>query len=387
MKRQDSGGAQLNTPAIPERCSRCRLPPLFACEKREGGLIFIQFPTDHRTQPSGSHTNRSLQRLHSRRIEAQIHERLQTVLPSYMVPARIVALIRMPVNANGKARPARAFPKSSDRTKKQGGLCTCGPNQRSRSQDHARNLPMYLASKLALPTTFLELWWVTPLWPRNLAHASAAGWIHTCRSRTSSTGRSLRISRQRSAEDRRRIVQSLRQSTKDPSSSHLLRAVYGSWISSTGRVVVSHAARSANAWPASQIDALAAALYASEQRHETLGTTFAEQDGIGIQVIRTARRKELKVINTSAEHDWRRLHTGPTTGTDSSLDLTSDPGWRVSLLRIGEDDHILSIVMHHIISDGWSVDILRQELAQFYSAVLRGRDPLSEAGAPADPIP
>jgi hypothetical protein len=51
----------------------------------------------------------------------------------------------------------------------------------------------------------------------------------------------------------------------------------------------------------------------------------------------------------------------------------------VSLLQLDEDDHILSIVIHHIISDGWSLNILYQELGQFYAAALRGHNPLSQA--------
>ncbi len=102
---------------------------------REGeSRVFIQFPTDHQTQPSGSLTNRPLQRLQSRRIEAKIRERLQTLLPSYMVPARIVVLDQMPVNANGKVDRQKLASKSSGSVKKQGGLCTRGPTQRCRGR-------------------------------------------------------------------------------------------------------------------------------------------------------------------------------------------------------------------------------------------------------------
>ncbi|KAK1914123.1 hypothetical protein P3342_007369 [Pyrenophora teres f. teres] len=45
---------------------------------------------------------------------------------------------------------------------------------------------------------------------------------------------------------------------------------------------------------------------------------------------------------------------------------------------MSNDDHVLSTVMHHIISDGWSADVLMRELAAFYSASMRGQDPLSQ---------
>ncbi|KAI0472336.1 hypothetical protein F4859DRAFT_522260 [Xylaria cf. heliscus] len=126
-----------------------------------------------------------------------------------------------------------------------------------------------------------------------------------------------------------------------------------------------------------RIDALTTALLALEQRHETLRTTFEEQDGVGMQVVHASCIKELRVIDMSGDKNGgylESLHQEQTT----PFNLASEAGWRVSVIRLGEDDHILSIVMHHIISDGWSVDILRRELSQFYTAALRGHDPLAE---------
>ncbi|KAI0882912.1 non-ribosomal peptide synthetase [Annulohypoxylon maeteangense] len=124
------------------------------------------------------------------------------------------------------------------------------------------------------------------------------------------------------------------------------------------------------------VDALTIALLALEQRHETLRTTFEEHDGAGVQVVHGSLINELKLIDLSGDQKgdfFQSLQEEQTT----PFNLASEAGWRVSLIRLGEDDHILSIVMHHIISDGWSIDILRQELGDFYSAALRGRDPLS----------
>lgn len=117
-------------------------------------------------------------------------------------------------------------------------------------------------------------------------------------------------------------------------------------------------------------------MLALEQRHETLRTTFEERDGVGMQVIHPSGTKDLGVIGVSAEQDGDYLGLLQQEQT-APFNLASEPGWKVSLLRLGEGDHVLSIVMHHIISDGWSVDILRQELGHFYAAALCGRDPLS----------
>ncbi|KAI1181191.1 non-ribosomal peptide synthetase [Nemania sp. FL0916] len=126
-----------------------------------------------------------------------------------------------------------------------------------------------------------------------------------------------------------------------------------------------------------RIDALTVALLALEQRHETLRTTFREQDGVGVQVVHASLIKGLKVIDASDNQNGDYLQLLKQEQT-APFDLTSEAGWRVSLIKLGENDHILTIVMHHIISDGWSIDILRQELSQFYAAALQGHDPLSK---------
>ncbi|CAJ0555335.1 Ff.00g054000.m01.CDS01 [Fusarium sp. VM40] len=121
------------------------------------------------------------------------------------------------------------------------------------------------------------------------------------------------------------------------------------------------------------VDALTRALLALEQRHETLRTTFENQDGVGVQIIHDRLSKELQVIDAldGDEGGIKTLYKVETT----TFDITSEAGWSSTLIRLGKDDHILSIVMHHIISDGWSIDVLRRELIQLYAAALQGKDP------------
>ena len=59
---------------------------------------------------------------------------------------------------------------------------------------------------------------------------------------------------------------------------------------------------------------------------------------------------------------------------DHPFDLTRDLMLRASLLRLGENDHLLLLTMHHIASDGWSIAILLRELSEFYAANDGGRD-------------
>ncbi|RBR23809.1 uncharacterized protein FIESC28_03425 [Fusarium coffeatum] len=121
------------------------------------------------------------------------------------------------------------------------------------------------------------------------------------------------------------------------------------------------------------IDALSRALMALEQRHETLRTTFEDHDGAGVQVIHQTLSKELRVVDAT-EGDYLHLLEQEQT---TPFNLTSEAGWRALLIRLTGTDYVLSIVMHHIISDGWSIDVLRHDLSQLYAAALQGRDPLS----------
>uniref|UniRef100_UPI0030DA9FB3 amino acid adenylation domain-containing protein n=4 Tax=Pseudomonas sp. JAI120 TaxID=2723063 RepID=UPI0030DA9FB3 len=56
------------------------------------------------------------------------------------------------------------------------------------------------------------------------------------------------------------------------------------------------------------------------------------------------------------------------------FDLQQGPLLRVSLLTLGEDEHVLVLVQHHIVSDGWSMGVMVQELMQLYAAYSQGQD-------------
>ncbi len=55
------------------------------------------------------------------------------------------------------------------------------------------------------------------------------------------------------------------------------------------------------------------------------------------------------------------------------FDLSSGPLLRAKLLRLDEEEHVLLLTMHHIVSDGWSMGVLVRELAALYEAFAEGR--------------
>jgi amino acid adenylation domain-containing protein len=111
------------------------------------------------------------------------------------------------------------------------------------------------------------------------------------------------------------------------------------------------------------------------RRHETLRTTFAEQGGVVVQTIAPELSFALPVFDLSAlpaglrETEVERLSTERGA---VPFDLRRGPLLRAELLRLGREEHRLVLVMHHIVSDDWSVWVLFRELGAFYRADLAG---------------
>ncbi len=121
------------------------------------------------------------------------------------------------------------------------------------------------------------------------------------------------------------------------------------------------------------IDALQKALESLTLRHEALRTNFAAIDGTPVQVITQEPGLAFSVIDLRHVQDVE-AEIERVSGAEAALpfDLSSDPLLRVKVLRLGEEESVLLITMHHIVSDGWSMEVLMRELAAFYEAFSTG---------------
>jgi len=121
--------------------------------------------------------------------------------------------------------------------------------------------------------------------------------------------------------------------------------------------------------------ALESALNSIVLRHEILRTTFpADESGQPRQQI--ARDSQLKLTSTDLSTtpvDQRRLATEKHTleFSRTPFDLVKGPLLRAHLFRFADDEHVLAITMHHIVSDGWTGGIFFRELGEFYGAISR----------------
>jgi amino acid adenylation domain-containing protein len=118
------------------------------------------------------------------------------------------------------------------------------------------------------------------------------------------------------------------------------------------------------------------------RRHETLRTTFREIDGEPTQVIAAHQHLNVEVTDLLAIPAGQREAEVMRLATEEArrpFDLEHGPLLRVGLLRVSEREQVLLVTMHHIVSDGWSADVLFRELAALYEAFQRGEaSPLPE---------
>jgi amino acid adenylation domain-containing protein/non-ribosomal peptide synthase protein (TIGR01720 family) len=118
------------------------------------------------------------------------------------------------------------------------------------------------------------------------------------------------------------------------------------------------------------------------RRHEILRTTFAMVDGEPIQVIAPTSTLTLPVVdlsNLSPQQQPAQVQQLAHAEAMQPFDLNRSPLLRVTLLQLDQTEHVLLLVMHHIVSDGWSVGVLIRELVALYSAFSTGQpSPLPE---------
>ncbi|HZF11846.1 MAG TPA: amino acid adenylation domain-containing protein [Thermoanaerobaculia bacterium] len=134
--------------------------------------------------------------------------------------------------------------------------------------------------------------------------------------------------------------------------------------------------------------ALEGALAAFVARHEALRTRFPAQDGRPVQEIDppgpfALPRADLSALpGTVQRAEARRLLQQLTA---APFDLARGPLWRAGLLRLGTDDRLFLVVVHHIVFDGWSAGILGRELAALYGARAAGRPSPALPALPVQP--
>ncbi|MFO0761783.1 MAG: condensation domain-containing protein, partial [Byssovorax sp.] len=130
------------------------------------------------------------------------------------------------------------------------------------------------------------------------------------------------------------------------------------------------------------VDALSRALAEIVRRHEVLRTTFATVDGRPVAVVHDGSDLTLSLTRWTsmpAEERDQAIRDLSAAEARRPFDLASGPMIRARLIQLDETTHVLVLMMHHIVSDGWTRGVLNHELALLYQAFTAGApSPLPE---------
>jgi amino acid adenylation domain-containing protein len=298
-------------------------------------------------------------------------------LPGYMVPATVVVLERLPLMVNGKvdrkALPAPEFTSSSEYRRPQ------TPEQEILCALFAEVLGI---ERVGIEDNFFELGGHSLLATRLVIRVRAALEVDlSIRSLFESpTVQALTACLRKGVRTRPPLRRMER--TQEVCLSYAQQRLWFIDKLEEGRSTEYNMQESLRLHGELDVDALERAINRIVERHESLRTHFVEIEGAPVQRIQPELRIEMALEDLSSFGEGEReerLKVAVNREGEDPFDLSCGPLLRVRLLKLGERDHILLRVMHHIVSDGWSEGVFNRELAALYEAFREGvRDPLPE---------
>ncbi|GGH50431.1 hypothetical protein GCM10008014_15540 [Paenibacillus silvae] len=104
------------------------------------------------------------------------------------------------------------------------------------------------------------------------------------------------------------------------------------------------------------------------ERHEILRTTFAQNEDELVQIIHPTVEMKMSIIEVQEQE----LDSLLKEEVSKAFDLTKGPLFRAMIFRVNSNHNVLFWNMHHIISDGWSMKVLHDEISAFYAAYSKG---------------
>ncbi len=119
------------------------------------------------------------------------------------------------------------------------------------------------------------------------------------------------------------------------------------------------------------LPAINQALTALQMRHAVLRTCFPAADGVPLQVIAAAAPYQAQIHDLSdlplSEREARMLQLVQVR-SQLPFDLDNGPVWRAEVIRLMPTEHVVLLVLHHIVCDGWSWGVLVHDLSTLYNS-------------------
>lgn len=350
----------------------------------ETSKVVFKFPTEQ-SMDLHACTNR-LDHYYHRKVNESVKEHLQEKLPSYMIPSDLFVMERLPLNANGKV-DRQALIKHAEAMSKSSNLAAhathCAPRDETEAmlcEDFAHVLGMQPAD-VSVHDDFFDLGGHSLMATRLAARISQrVGKVSVRDIFDHSVLADL-------ADHIRSLTNAVQKPIPRSTSTEPAPLSFGQsrlWF-------LEHLNPTSYLMPlAMRIrgplneQALQVALRALQDRHDTLRTTFSGEGVSIVQVVNDSQTLPFSITTFEGEevpelalHALAKEQTCP-------FDLTKKPGFRAHLFRLPDSsqgrESILSIVVHHLFCDGWSLSILFRELRSFYAIACDGVDPLAKMG-------
>ncbi|MET3381408.1 amino acid adenylation domain-containing protein [Variovorax paradoxus] len=305
---------------------------------------------------------------------ATLRERLAEALPDYMVPSVIVVLDALPLNANGKvdrkALPAPEF--TSDRAYE-------APEDEVEQALATIWAEVLGVARVGRNDNFFELGGDSILSLKVAARAARAGvqlnprqvFEHQSLSRIA---HAIRIDH--ASQSPAIPVLTTTQRAGTLALSHAQMRQWFLWQLDSASTAY-HISGALKLEGKLDVEAVRASFNALVQRHESLRTVFrADAQGLARQLIREAGALDIAMVDLAALHTGQereaRSREEALRLSHTPFDLGEGPLLRVGLIRLAPEEHMLVVVMHHIVSDGWSMQVIVDEFVAQYSARVQG---------------
>ncbi|GHO51755.1 hypothetical protein KSB_02300 [Ktedonobacter robiniae] len=126
------------------------------------------------------------------------------------------------------------------------------------------------------------------------------------------------------------------------------------------------------------MESLHLSLETMQQRHEILRTHFSLNNGQPQQIIQHSGHRILNEVDLQAEPEQGRELVAQRLIEEEAcqaFDLTNEPLWRITVYHLAPQQHVLALIIHHIIADGWTISIFFKELVRLYSSFDMGQQP------------
>ena len=351
----------------------------------ESAVAVAQFPEETiRVKSWSYYANNPLQGIFARRLVPQLRRYLKEKLPEYMVPAAFVVLDELPLTPNGKV-DRRRLP-APERSRAEVGAMYVAPRNEIEEMLAGIWANILGLEQVSIHDNFFELGGHSLIATRIISRIREALKVglplRTMFDFPTIAGLAERAEAARLADAGLEMLplQRVSRSAKLPLSFAQQRLWFLDQLEPDSPFY--NVAQVIHIKGKLKVEILKAAVDTIVSRHESLRTSFVAINGAPRQVIAEIVETEFPLTDlTKLPEGARRLEARRVVSEQAKkpFDLATGQLFKTSLLRLAEDEHVLLLTMHHIVSDGWSLGIVTRELSALYEAYSAGKpSPLPE---------